>query len=188
MKKLVVVLSLLAAAFGSTATLAQQQQDNAHQLAMQRLTPLKGEFIVEGVRHTPDGEASLRKSEAKIEYILNGYGLQDRSEADMGTDAPVKLLTTLSYDPYRKVYRVSVLDDTFGLMDIYEGRFIEENILAVTNLRADTYFPLNDEGDRLHFMLRWDMSADVKKFDVLMTRDGGASWSPYFEMTYTPKK
>ena len=40
-------------------------------------------------------------------------------------------------------------------------------------------------GGRLHFQLRWDLTGDVKRFDVLMSDDGGANWNPYFETTYS---
>ena len=185
LRHLFLALSFCFFAF-SPAPLAAQETQDAHKAALERLSPLIGKFTVGGMRHTQEGKVPLPQSEAKVQKILNGYGLQESSEADMGMENPVRILTTFSYDPYRKLYRVSAMDDTFGLMDIYEGRFIEDGILAVTNLRSDTYFPMGDDGGRLHFMLRWTLNTPVKKFDVLMSTDGGASWAPYFEMTYTP--
>lgn len=177
--------SLFGVLVSATAS-AAEEADSAHRLAMQRLAPLVGTFNVTGVRHGQDGKTQLKPSKVVVDYILNGFGVRDFSEADMGMEKPVALETTFSYDPYRNVYRVSVLDDTFGLMDIYEGRFLEDGILAVSNLRSDTYFPIGADGERLHFMLRWDMTDATKQFDVLMTSDGGASWAPYFEMDYSP--
>ncbi len=179
-------LGLALGAVTATPTLAQDASQDAHKAAMQRLAPLEGSFAVTGVRHSQEGETPLPQSIAKSAYILNGFGLEETVEVDMGMEKPVTLLTTFSYDPYRKVYRVSVLDDTFGLLDVYEGRFNSEGVLSVTNLRSDSYFPMGEDGDRLHFMLQWTLNDPVKKFDILMTPDGGASWSPYFELEYTP--
>jgi len=151
--------------------------------AMQRLAPLAGEFRVEGIRHTPDGPVALEPTEASIVFTLNGLALREESQSDMGRDVPVNLLTWFTWDPYREVYRIAVMDDSFGVMDIYEGRFVSEHRLVATNLRSNTYFPLED-GARMHFQLRWDLAAMPKTFDVLYTTDGGASWQPYFEMIY----
>lgn len=151
--------------------------------AMQRLSSLAGEFRVEGVRHTPDGPVELKPTTATVAYTLNDLALVERSDTDLGQEEPVGLMTVFGYDTYREVYRISVIDDTWGVPDIYEGRFVSDGVLVVTNLRSDTHFPL-EGGGRLHFQLRWDLTGDVKRFDVLMSGDGGASWSPYFETKY----
>ncbi len=152
--------------------------------AMQRLASLAGEFRVEGIRHTADGPVDLVPTSATVEYTLNDLALVERSDTDLGREEPVGLMTVFGYDTYREVYRISVIDDTWGVPDIYEGRFVSDGVLIATNLRSDTHFPL-EGGGRLHFQLRWDLSGDVKRFDVLMSGDGGASWQPYFETTYT---
>ena len=145
---------------------------------MQRLASLAGEFRVEGIRHTPDGPVELQPTSATVEFTLNDLALVERSETDLGREEPVALMTVFGYDTYRDVYRISVIDDAWGIPDIYEGRFVSDGV---------THFPL-EGGGRLHFQLRWDLTDDVKRFDVLMSGDGGASWTPYFETTYTRLK
>ncbi len=152
--------------------------------AMQRLSPLAGEFRIEGIRHTPDGPVELMPTSATVQYTLNDLALVERSDSDLGQDEPVALMTVFGYDTYREVYRISVIDDTWGVPDIYEGRFVSDGVLVATNLRSDTHFPL-EGGGRLHFQLRWDLTGEAKRFDVLMSSDGGASWTPYFETTYS---
>ena len=171
-------LLLLVVAPGWTAA------DEASQ-AMERLQPLAGNYRIEGQRHAPDGPIKLTATQATIAYTLNRRALREDASVDMGLEQPVTLLTYFSYDEYRQVYRIAVMDDAFGLMDIYEGRFVDDATLIATNLRSDTHFPTADDG-RLHFQLRWYLGGDVKQFDVLASTDGGASWTPYFEMTYTP--
>ncbi len=152
--------------------------------AMQRLASLAGEFTVEGVRHTPDGPVDLLSTSATVEFGLNDLTLIEQSDTDLGMEEPVALMTVFGYDTYRDVYRILVIDDTWGVPDIYEGRFVSDGVLVATNLRSDTNFPLED-GGRLHFQLRWDLSDEVKQFDVLMSSDGGATWQLYFETQYT---
>ncbi len=151
--------------------------------AMQRLSSLAGEFRIEGVRHTQDGPVELLPTSATVVYTLNELALVERSDTDLGREQPVGLMTVFGYDTYREVYRITVIDDTWGVPDIYEGRFVSDGVLVATNLRSDTHFPL-EGGGRLHFQLRWDLTESVKRFDVLMSGDGGVSWSPYFETRY----
>ena len=152
---------------------------------MDRLQPLEGEFRIEGRRHTPDGPVLLTPTRATIEYTLNRFVLREEATVDMGLEQAVTLLTYFSYDEYRHVYRMAVMDDAFGLMDIYEGRFVDDSTLIATNLRSDTHFETG-EGGRMHFQLRWRIGSRIRQFDVLVSTDAGASWTPYFEMTYTP--
>ncbi len=159
--------------------------DDEHKSAMARLSSLEGVFEVTGVRHTPDGPVPLQETTASAQYILNGFVLEETSQSDMGRPDLVSLLTHFSYDPHRQVYRISVSDDTFGIMDVYEGRFTADGALIATNLRSDVYFPL-EGGDRMHFQLKWDLSEPSKSFDVLYSTNGGATWVPFYEMVYKP--
>jgi len=154
--------------------------------AMARLAPLEGAFVSAGVRHGPEGAADLAPSPVEGTFILKGNILEIRSQSDMGEPTPVTLRTLISYDPHRGVYRIAAMDDTFPGLDVYDGRFTDETTLVATNLRSDTYFPLED-GRRLHFQLRWEIVPGAVGFDVLATADGGATWSPYFEETWTPR-
>lgn len=180
--------SLVILVFSAASALAAPSPEAAtpHQAAMERLSPLVGHYEVTGQRYTPEGPTPLAETQASVEPILNGFGLMEVSQSDMGLAEPVSIRTTFSYDPYRKIYRITAFDDTFGVLDVYEGGFISEHILSVTNLRSDTYFPIDEQGTRGHFQLRWDLSDKNKKFDVLMSTDGGASWLPFYEMIYTP--
>ena len=96
-----------------------------------------------------------------------------------------ELRTLFTYDPYREVYRLSVMDDAFGLLDIYEGAFDAQGRLVTTNLRADTSYPI--EGGQLHFKLVHDFTgSDGHAFEVYMSADRGESWQLYFDQHYAP--
>ena len=85
--------------------------------------------------------------------------------------------TAITYDQYRHLYRLSAIDDTYGLMDIYEGK-LENNTLVVTNLRAGTHFPTK-EGGKMHFRLTFE-EADHNNREFLVERssDEGQTWLP----------
>lgn len=86
--------------------------------------------------------------------------------------------TFLSYDQYRNVYRLAAIDDTFGLMDIYEGDFTDSKTLLVTNLRAGTNFPTSDGGE-MYFRLTFsEIDETTREFLVESSADNGASWQP----------
>ena len=86
--------------------------------------------------------------------------------------------TFISYDQYRNLYRLAAIDDTFGLMDIYEGDFISSKIFQVTNLRAGTNFP-TDYGGEMYFRLTFtEIGNNTREFLVERSTDNGNTWSP----------
>ena len=86
--------------------------------------------------------------------------------------------TFITYDQYRKLYRLAAIDDTFGLMDIYEGDFMNDNTLQVTNLRADTNFPTNDGGEMYFRLTFTELDENTREFLVERSSDNGANWQP----------
>jgi len=143
----------------------------------------EGEWIASGRRMGPSGWVESQPMPTTIEALYGGRAYIERATHDFG-QSQSGLTTIFSWDSFREVYRIVALDEDFGLLDVYEGRMDAEGRLVVTNIRADTYFPFG-ESARLHFQLRWTFESENQfDFDVLMTSDGGASWSPYFELTY----
>jgi len=153
--------------------------------ALEKFSPLIGTFDISGVRYTPDGEVPLRPTKSATQPIMGGFALQDMSQIDVGSPELMGLQSTITYDQFRNVYRVTLLDDTLGLMDVYEGNFDSDNVLSVTNLRSNTYFPIGPNGEAMHFKLRWDLGASPITYDLLTTVNGGESWDNFSKMTYT---
>lgn len=86
--------------------------------------------------------------------------------------------TFISYDQYRELYRLAAVDDTYGLMDIYEGDFVAGNVFQLTNLRAGTSFPLGD-GSSMYFRLTFaNINSNKLEFLVENSLDGGEIWTP----------
>jgi len=176
-----IILGLALVVSGQTAW---GQDASSRQLgAMERLAPLAGSWRVTGQILTPSGQVQLRTGTAETVYAFNDRGLDEVAVIDLGSPELTEMRSTFSYDPYRSVYRVTVMDDAYGLMDVYEGDFDADGRLVVTNLRSDTSFPI--QGGQLHFKLVYDFSHESSHdFDVYLSADRGESWSLYFDQHY----
>lgn len=97
---------------------------------------------------------------------------------DLEPDNVFIVETFISYDQYRNLYRIAAIDDTFGLMDIYEGDFISPDKFQVTNLRAGTNFPTEDGGEMYFRLTFTEIDNDTREFLVERSIDNGMSWSP----------
>ncbi len=86
--------------------------------------------------------------------------------------------TFISYDQYRNVYRLAAVDDIYGLMDIYEGDFVDDNNFQLTNLRAGTNFPTADGGEMYFRLTFTEIDQNTREFLVERSADNGATWSP----------
>ncbi|MEZ5317800.1 MAG: DUF1579 family protein [Vicinamibacterales bacterium] len=96
-------------------------------------------------------------------------------EADLAVtwpDGQVWQTTSIwSFDRFRKTFRVVYLDDLWGLLDVYEGDFVDGR-LTLSNERAATLGPPGADGRRLigrtvvrditpgGFVIEWETSAD----------------------------
>ena len=179
--------SLLGAALCVLSAGAQAQDGVSERQieAMARLAPLAGDWVVTGQVMGPGGAQALDPGEARTRFVFNDRGLEENAHIDLGADGSTHLRTLFSYDPYRSLYRLSVMDDAYGLLDIYEGDFDDAGRLVATNLRPDTSYPI--EGGQLHFKLVYDFThADGHEFDIYMSADRGESWTLYFDQDYAP--
>lgn len=177
---------VLGAALVLTGAANAQDDASTRQLeAMARLAPLAGDWVVTGEIMGPDGAQALEPGTAQARYAFRERGLEETARIDLGSEGLTELRTLFSYDPYREVYRLSVMDDAFGLLDVYEGDFDAEGRLVTTNLRADTAYPI--EGGQLHFKLVHDFAeSGGHDFEVYMSADRGESWTLYFDQHYAP--
>ncbi|WP_394693405.1 DUF1579 family protein [Hyphobacterium sp.] len=143
----------------------------------------EGDWTVSGRMMTPDGWVETSDQPATIESLYDGRAYIERSTVDFGSEVS-GLTTLISWDVFREVYRVAAVDESYGLLDVYEGHLDDVGRLSVTNLRADTYFPAGPTGE-MHFRLSWTfVDEDRFVFEVDLTTDRGETWSPYFELTY----
>lgn len=180
-------LAALALAIGLAATGAAGAQDEAARRSwgeearshMAVLAPLAGEWVVTEYMPGPDGswqpaEVSYRET---TRYLLDGLAL--RTGAPERPAQPWRLETTVQYDQDRDVFRLVALDDSWGNMDVYEGRVDDAGDLVVDDLRADTPY-LGPDGARVHFRLTYSITDfDHNTLHVDASQDAGETWRPF---------
>ncbi len=182
---MIVLISLLIIPLESSTAVAQQTDPGVRaRAAVEKLTPLLGSYQLIS-DYSSDGGKSWTKAEpttVNFRRILKGMGIR---EVSTSPEVPVfHLDTTFSYDQYRSVYRVMVLDDTWGVMDIYEGT-IKGGALIVTNIRAQTGFPISADVTR-YFRLTFPITSGKRVMTIDASDDGGKNWMPNFKVTYNP--
>lgn len=155
-------------------------------MAMQVLAPWAGTWEMTMEITQDEGATWQAAATSILEFTMRQKGMM-LAEIPTDISAPgFHLETFYSYDQYRDVYRTAVVDDTWGIMDIYEGT-IEEGKLVSTNLRVGTLFPISETEWR-GFRLTMDLSGDEKRMLVIdKTDDMGNSWQPNFRATYRRK-
>lgn len=104
-----------------------------------------------------------------------------------------KFQLTFSYDRYRKVYRVALIDNVIGLTDLYEGKFYGKK-LVLSNLKTGTYTNLGLYDTRQQRMIVFDdilensfsvywYTVDEKAFKGLEPGQG-FEWKPWAKLLY----
>lgn len=148
---------------------------------MARLAPLVGDWDATLFTPSDDGGwQAMGIDRVTIHYLLNDLALREAipEHSSMGW----RLESTIQYDYLLDTYRLVAIDDTWGRMDVYEGDWVTDNTLELTNLESGVGFPVSDE-HTLYFRLVTtidDVNHNV--FQVDMTLDGGQSWQPYQRM------
>lgn len=92
------------------------------------------------------------------------------------------MVSYLTYDQYRNVYRKAAIDDVWGIMDLYTGE-IKDGELIMTNLEHGTLFPEPNGGAR-GFRLSLELQGDERSMTIEATLDNGKSWFPNFKNIY----
>ena len=179
------VCAALLAAFALPA-IAQETPATAQapKAAMDRIDAIKGDWITTVDIMTQSGEWETQSvNQIRIESHFGGLLFTEEELKRLeGDEASPALKVDYTYDQYREHYRLSAIDSGWGIMDIYEG-VLEDDALVVTNLRADTNFPL-DDGRALHFRLRIPVTGDERIMTIDMTTDAGATWRPFYRVSY----
>lgn len=182
------LFTALFVSFGLTAVTFQvsHAQGNASELpkaAMDVLANMKGEWSIQA-RFSPDDGKTWQDSEPnRVSVMPRQKGLMI-SEIPLEPEKPgFHMESHITYDQYRKVYRMAAIDDYWGIMDVYEGNMIDGQ-LVLTNLKSGTFFPVAAETWRA-FRITLELAAGKRMMIVDKSDDGGKSWQPNFEITYT---
>jgi hypothetical protein len=150
-------------------------------IGMGELLPMAGKWKVAAKRRNQPG-APWEESEyeAEVNSSMGNRLLRANFTPQDGVDVE----WTLSYDPHRSAYRMTVFVSTQGYMDVMEGGFDEGGTLVLGNLETGTSLNVADLTifGRVHLS---DISADGFKMNQEVTMDGGESWMSMSEETFT---
>ena len=150
--------------------------------AMAKLSGMLGEWMLTSEVMTEEGDWATTATDrvsitAGLNNLLFAEHLQERLDG-----GGFVIETDFTFDQIRKVYRAAVVDDTWGLMDIYEGE-LEGETLVMTNMRAGTDFELQD-GRRMNFRLSIPVAGDNRVVMIDQSVDSGETWAPFYRLTY----
>lgn len=179
------LLALMLLVCGSTA-LAQNdtpEVSKAPLAAMQALKAMEGLWVMVP-EVTFDGGKSWQANPAeRAEVTFRQKGMM-LAEVPLDPDQPgFHMESYITYDQYRRVYRVAAVDDVWGIMDLYEAQ-LEAGRLVGTNLKSGTFFPVEGGGWR-GFRIAYELTSPTRRMIIDKTEDGGDTFEPYFRITYT---
>ena len=148
------------------------------------LSSLLGDWNVTQFTYTQKGEWQ-KTSTSKMNMVPGLSGVMISGESrDMMRKGVMDLELKLTYDQFRKTYRMSVIDSLYGLMDIYEGDMNSDGHLDMTNIKSDTHFPY--ENDVMHFRFTInDDDEDKSSFSIEQTSTRGETWVPMLNYVMT---
>ncbi|GHF19396.1 hypothetical protein GCM10017044_12510 [Kordiimonas sediminis] len=150
---------------------------------MQQLAPLLGSWSMVTSFSQDGGKTWQQSPPVEVEVKLSHKGMLLSEEPKVPSETEFNMRSFISYDQYRNVYRNASVDDVWGIMDLYEGT-IEDGKLVMTNLKSGTFFPISETAWRA-FRLTFDLTAGKRQLHIEASDDGGKTWAPSFEVTYT---
>jgi hypothetical protein len=148
---------------------------------MAKLLPMVGKWeIAFARRNNPNSPWEESKRQSSMEPLLGGAILQERVKTAEGGE----ILRTLSYDKYRKQYRVTQISDRQSFLDIEEGTFGEDGRLVVSNEKSGTTQEVF--GTTVHSRLAFfEIGENGFKIEVDVSVDGGKNWFTAAKADYT---
>lgn len=156
---------------------------------MKQLRFMAGEWDIQAHIIGKDGEwvATPLPKETTITPVLGGTFHQEELQVAYG-EKTVRLFFTWSYDKYRQVYRMISCDDSEGLMDVLEGKFIDEHTVVISDVSTGTS-ALEEDGRQSFMQLASTKTSEDSFTDIVSeSYDGGQSWSPTFRAVHVRKK
>ena len=181
---LVLFTSVLSLLF-SICTHAQQQSDvsSTPRKAMQSLSVMQGEWESTMSISYDMGSSwqSKPSNKVRVDSKLNGMVLEQRNLTPSHNGWSI--IVNTAYDQYRQQYRHIVMDDVWGMMDVYEGNLDEQGNLVVNNLDSETFFPgINNTW--LAFRLVIELSECERQTRIQASPNNGETWIPYIRYNF----
>ena len=164
-----------------TAILNAQNGKTPNQ--MEELGFLIGKWTLENFENKKDqGWTSLGKTQAIMKLEHNGRFVREEVKYITGF-GEINMITHIGFDSRINSYKLSAMDQEYGLMDIYRGKWVE-NKLVFTNMESDVPIKTND-GKELFFRVTYEKTSDKELVHwVEGTTDKGNTWFPFSKSLY----
>ncbi len=177
------MLCVAMASASSAAAEPAPDQSGTARAAMAALRPLAGDWSVAVYSWRDEAWSEPETERATYFFLLNDLAL--RKAAPERPAGGARLETTIQYDQYRDVYRLVALDDTWGNLDVFEGRRNADGAFVLTNLRSGTV-SVGPGGEEYAFRLTLTIeSDDANTLAVDISVDGGETWRPFQRLERT---
>jgi len=131
-------------------------------------------------RQQPGQDWQNSERSSSIESLFGGGVVRETYTTAGGN----QVLRTLSYDRFKKRYRVTEVNDARNLMDVLEGTIDDDGRLSLNNVETDTSWA----GFGMTFHTRaefFDIGADGFSLEEAISIDGGENWFVAGKSTYT---
>ena len=150
-------------------------------LGMGPFLPMVGDWkVAVSQRQSPQAPYSDSERTSTVESLMRGALLRERYETAEGNE----VIRTLSYDQFRKNYRLTEIEDSKGLQDLMVGNPDDDGRLVVSNLESGT--PTEMFGMTIFFRLAiFDVTEDGFQSETEVSIDGGENWWVASKETYT---
>jgi hypothetical protein len=150
---------------------------------MADLLHMAGEWkVAVAQRNQPGAPLEESEREVTIESAMDGRLLSSSYSTADGED----VTWTLSYDTFRKTYRLTEMSGASGYMDVEEGAFDDAGKLTLSNVVTELPYLVADMTVFSRFSVS-GLSPDGFKIEREASIDGGESWFVAAEEVYTPK-
>lgn len=185
MRFIVIILSLLLfCAFASTSAHALQKEPSlVPKQAMQKIKVIEGKWLSTMYMSQDKGKtwAKYPSQKVMVKSQLNDLLIEQKNLEPSHNGW--NMMHSVTYDQYRKIYRQTVVDDTWGLMDIYEGDIDKDGVLVISNVDSKTFFPGRDK-TWLAFRIKIELTNCVRTSHIDVSLDQGKVWIPYIKYEY----
>jgi hypothetical protein len=151
-----------------------------------QLKPLIGEFEGTFEQQVQKGEWSTSTIAVNGRPLVSERYVELRGTYDIaGFEKPMELVMLWSWDPFQKEYRLAVLDDLVGLLDVFEQ--VSSTPLKLTNLSHDTFFQ-DEKGRRSHTAVTVQfLEDDALRIEWAGSIDRGTTWRELGRVTLRRK-
>ena len=133
-------------------------------------------------RRQPGAPLNESEIEVEIESQMDGRVVQTKFTSSSGDE----VMWTLSFDTFRKVYRLTEFSSGSGYMDVAQGAFDEAGKLTLSNVETDLPYVVADLTVYARFNVS-EISADGFKIEREASIDGGENWWVAATESYTRK-